>query len=127
MRKGRFSSSWSPRDSHRALRTGPGPTIDPLLAASVLPRVASLQPAATAIPEKPLLSPWQRGEAPFDPFRRDARQSFELLTCFRFRLGNAGYHRGQGKRHRAAGACVAQDSPHTFSQTAVELNRPRDT
>jgi hypothetical protein len=27
--------------------------------------------------------------------RRDARQSFELSTRFRFRLGDAGYHRGR--------------------------------
>ncbi len=35
-------------------------------------------------------------------------------------------HRGLGKRHRAVGACVAQDTAHTVYQTVVELNRPRD-
>ena len=33
---------------------------------------------------------------------------------------------GEGKRHRAVGACVAQDTTYTVYQTAVELNRPRD-
>ena len=45
---------------------------------------ASLQPAATAIGEKLLLSPWQRGEAHFDPFRRGVRQGREFVTRFRF-------------------------------------------
>ena len=40
---------------------------------SRLHRMASLQPAATAIAEKLLLSPLQRGEAHFDPLKRDAR------------------------------------------------------
>ena len=40
---------------------------------SRLHRMASLQPAATAIAEKLLLSPLQRGEAHFDPVKRDAR------------------------------------------------------
>ena len=35
-------------------------------------------------------------------------------------------HRGRGKRHRAVGACVAQDTAHTIYQSAIELNRPRD-
>jgi hypothetical protein len=35
-------------------------------------------------------------------------------------------HRGRGKRHRAVGAYVAQDTAHTNYQSAVELNRPRD-
>src|SRR5260370_766247 len=57
--------------------------------------MASLQPAATAIAEKSLLSPWQRREAHFNPLRRDARQSFELSARFCFCLGDAGYHRGR--------------------------------
>jgi len=40
---------------------------------SRLHRMAPLQPAATAIAEKLLLSPLQRGEAHFDPLKRDAR------------------------------------------------------
>jgi len=35
-------------------------------------------------------------------------------------------HRGQGKRHRAVGACVAEDTVDTVYQSAVELNRSRD-
>src|SRR5271166_625636 len=35
-------------------------------------------------------------------------------------------HRGRRKRHRAVGACVAQDTADTVYQSAVELNRPRD-
>ena len=35
-------------------------------------------------------------------------------------------HRGRGKRHRAVGACVAQDTADTVYQSAVELNRSRD-
>jgi hypothetical protein len=37
-----------------------------------LTRVASLQPAATAIVEKLLLSSWQRGEMHFNPLGRHA-------------------------------------------------------
>ncbi|HEX5253041.1 MAG TPA: hypothetical protein VFW69_04025, partial [Mycobacterium sp.] len=37
----------------------------------------------------------QCSEAPFDPFRRDAWQSFELSTRFCFRLSDAGYHGGR--------------------------------
>ena len=33
---------------------------------------------------------------------------------------------GRGKRHRAVGRVVAQDTAHTIYQSAVELNRPRD-
>jgi len=38
---------------------------------------------------------WQRSDVPFDPFRRDARQSFQLSAGFCFRLGDAGDHRGR--------------------------------
>ena len=41
------------------------------------------------------------------------------------RFGRADHH-GRGRRHRAVGACVAQDTAHTVYQTVVELNRPRD-
>src|SRR5216683_4311710 len=35
-------------------------------------------------------------------------------------------HRGRGRRHRAAAACVGQDTFDTVYQSAVELNRLRD-
>src|SRR5438105_4392679 len=86
MRKGRFSRSWSP-----------SPRWPPGFAAggTALPRVASLQPVATAITAKPLPSRWQRGEALLDPFRRHTRQARELGTGLSLRLHDARDHRGR--------------------------------
>jgi len=48
----------------------------------------------TAVAKSSLPSPRQRSEAPFDPFGHHVRQGLELGTRFRFRLGDAGDHRG---------------------------------
>ena len=81
-----------------------------------------------ATPESPRLLVEGATTSWFQVYLREFNYSFRArkarLAAGR-RLGRSD-HRGRGRRHRAVGACVAQDTAVTVYQSAVELNRPRD-
>src|SRR5262249_33344288 len=67
-------------------------------------------------------SPRQRSEALLDPFRRDARQSFELSAGFCFRLGDARYHR----RHFAIFGLASKFKADTIGVIKVDAEQSRE-